>query len=154
MSADDFQARFASQGGNPETVVAMLVEGLLALETDAALGEQMIKVVISKRINPREEIRRMRANPHIARSYMGGTPEADYQDASPSGFRLDKVYSSAGQGIGYPQEGRAKFFVAGAGADTPRPVELACNNAGLWKVTNFSSLTVGVKKPPSVAGDF
>ena len=53
-----------------------------------------------------------------------------------------------------PQQGQAKLFVACGGADTPRPIQLARNNAGQWKVVNFSSLTVGVKPRPSVADDF
>ncbi len=154
MTLDEFKARFEAQGTDPEAVVALLAEAMFMLETDESQGASLMKVVLSTRINPREEIRRLRSNPHIARSYVGGTSDADYQDAALSKFRLDKEYSARTQGIGYPKEGQAKFFVACGGADSSRPITLARNNAGMWKVINFSSLTVGVKKPPSVAGDF
>lgn len=154
MDISAFEARFAAEGADPAAVVALLAEAMFALESDEQTGTAMMKVVLSKRLNPREEIRRLRANPDIARSYLGGTPEGEYQDAAVDKFRLDGEYSARAQGVDYPEPGQAKLFVACGGADRPRPIQLARNNAGLWKVVNFSSLTVGVKPRPSVAGDF
>lgn len=156
MSIDQFRARFEAEGGDPEVVIALLIEAIVTLETDESLGTEMVETVISKRLDAREYIRRLRANKNIARSYAGGTYQNDYNDfqATAPDVALDREYSSAGQGIGFPSEGRAKFFVVCGGADRPRPIMLAKNNSGLWKVTEFSSLTVGVRQPASVAGDF
>jgi hypothetical protein len=169
-SFDDFKTRFETGGSDPEAVVRLLIEGMCTLETDSDLGEQMVALVCSKKIlDPAPEtlsgfrfrrtddsLDRLRRNADIARSYAGGTHGNDYRDANPAAPRvtLDTVYSARAQGIDYPQAGQAKLFVASGGADTPRPVTLARNNAGLWKVVNFSSLTVGVRPPATEAGDF
>ena len=156
MSIERFRERFESQGSDPEAVVALLVEAMVTLEVDEKLGAEMMTMVISRRLDAGEYIRRLLANTNIARSYAGGTYQNDYDDFDMGALRveLDAEYSSVGQGVGIPSEGRAKFFVKSGGADRPRPVLLAKNNSGKWKVTEFSSLTVGVRQPATVAGDF
>ncbi|MGE0433024.1 MAG: hypothetical protein AB7K09_12445 [Planctomycetota bacterium] len=47
----------------------------------------------------------------------------------------------------------AKIFVFSTGADTPRPVSMKKNSAGLWKVTEWSSLVVAVRKPATTTTD-
>ena len=128
---------------DPKAVVKLLVEGMHALERDPAAGEAAMGRVCSKaiatdgKLHDRELVKRLLANPAIGRSYSGA---------------VDTVYSANLQGVDYPEPGKAKFFVACSGADTPRPIELAKNASGQWKVVSFNSLTVGVKKAP--AGDF
>ncbi len=163
-----FKTRFEAEGKDPAAVTRLLVEGMLMLEQDAELGSQMMALVYSKKnleLAPDapagvrfrrtdDSVRRLLANVNIARSYCGGTDQNGYGEFAPSRIELDTGYSAARQGIDYPAPGQAKFFVKCGGADTPRPVTLARNNAGYWKVTNFSSLTVGVKQPAAEAGDF
>jgi hypothetical protein len=161
-----FRARFEAQGKDPEAVTRMLVEGMLALEQDPGLGSQMMALVTSKKnleIDPDapagvrfrhtdDSVRRLLANPNIARSYAGGDHRSGYGGFAPDRIALDRGYSADRQGIDYPAAGQAKFFVRCGGADTPRPVTLARNDAGYWKVTNFSSLTVGVRPPAGGGG--
>ena len=47
----------------------------------------------------------------------------------------------------------AKIFVFSTGADTPRPLTMKKNDAGLWKIAEWSSLIVGVRKPVTADGD-
>ena len=46
-----------------------------------------------------------------------------------------------------------KVFVVCSGADSPRPIHLKANNRGVWKVTNASSLFVGIRAPEKAAVD-
>lgn len=163
-----FKTRFDEQGQDAEAVVKLFVEGMLMLEQDPGLGSQMMALLSSKKnldIDPDapsglrfrrtdDSIRRLRANINIARSYAGGDYQAGYGGFSVDKITLDKSYSAARQGIDYPTAGQAKLFVKSGGADTPRPITLARNNAGYWKVINFSSLTVGVRAPAADDGDF
>lgn len=159
--SDDPAERFAAVGTDPHAVVGLLVEGMVTLERDAAAGERLIAVVLPKdqvdasgRVRDREMLRRLQANPDIARSYVGGRHDADYAWDGTAKVTFDTEYSAARQGVDYPQPGSAKLFVACGGADTPRPVELRRNASGQWKVFGWSSLTVGVRKRASAAGDF
>ncbi len=165
---DDLRARYETVAADPAAVVHLFVEGLLAIEHDAALAEQLLCVVIAKNLLsaspdaasghrlPRADqtLTRIQARPAIARALAGGTPAADYADADLARFTLDRAYSARGQGIDQPSPGKAKFFVTCTGADTPRPITLARNSAGQWKVVEWSSLTVGVKPAATTAGDF
>ena len=165
-----FQQRFQQDGRDPRGTVQMLVEALLMVERDETMASWMLATVLSKKslspdastpggfkLAPSDQtLYRLRSKPNIARSLVGGTTAGDYLDFDHQNPRaeLDTAYSAARQGIDYPQPGQAKFFVRCGGADTPRPVTLARNNAGLWKVIEFSSLTVGVRPTAAAAGDF
>ena len=165
-----FQQRFQHDGRDPRGTIQMLVEALLMVEREERLASWMLPTVLSnKSLTPDQStpggyklapsdqtLYRLRSNPNIARSLVGGTPEANYLDFDHQNPRveLDTTYSSNRQGIDYPKPGQAKFFLRCGGADTPRPVTLARNNAGLWKVIEFSSLTLGVRPSAAVAGDF
>lgn len=137
---------------DPHTSIRQLIAGMLELERDAERGEQMIVEVCSKdlltadrtKLHDRESIKRLLASRDIARSYAGGTLANGYTADGTVAF--DTEYSKL-QGVDYPEPGRAKLFVTCGGADTPRPVELRKNPSGQWKVTAWSSLQVGVKKP-------
>lgn len=140
----------------------MLLEGMVTLEKDAALGEQMIATVCSKdqlsadvtKLADREAIRRLTGSKDIARSYVGATHADEYAWNGTIDVTFDTAYSAARQGVDYPEPGKAKLFLACGGADTPRPVELRKNASGQWKITSWSSLQVGVRKPAKAAGDF
>lgn len=170
MDFNDFKARFEAEGKDPEATVRLLVEGMVTYEQDEELGQQMMALVISKKLLQADPgapsgqrfraadgtLRRLHADPNIARSLAGGTHQQGYADFDPANLRveLDRGYSSGAQGVGYPREGEAKFFLRSGGADTPRPVSLARNSAGYWKITNLGSLTTGVRKPAAEVGDF
>ncbi|MDP3278960.1 MAG: hypothetical protein Q8Q09_27455 [Deltaproteobacteria bacterium] len=89
---------------------------------------------------------RLAAKPYIAASYLQNTsplssyalPEAPYLVAV-------RVAKDAIQGD------RAKVFVHSTGSDSPRPLSLKRNDKGLWKVTEWSSLEVGIRPPASAS---
>lgn len=167
---NDFKARFEAQGSDPEATVRLLVEGMVTLEQDEALGAQLMALVISKknlqpdpgalsgqRFRPADgTLGRLLADPNISRALAGGTHQQGYQDFDPAALRveLDRGYSAGAQGVDYPRPGEAKLFLRCGGADTPRPVTLAKNSSGCWKVINLSSLTSGVRRPAAEVGDF
>lgn len=166
----EFQSRFESSGTDPREVVKLTIEAMLALEGDPYLGKQMMAVVMSKRdldetpgtlsgfsVRRTNQVpQRLERDPNIARSYAGGTFQNGYRDFDPENPRIeiDTGYSAQRQGIDYPEPGKAKFFVKCGGADTPRPITLARNNAGYWKVIELSSLSLGVRPPAGANGDF
>ncbi|MCB9563737.1 MAG: hypothetical protein H6709_23790 [Kofleriaceae bacterium] len=163
---EDFTRRFQAGMTDPEQVIRLFVEAMLTVETDRDLAEQLFCVVIARNLltaapgtpsghrlpRPDQTLNRLAASPAIARSLAGGTTAAAYQDADLAKVALDRAYSARTQGVDYPSPGRGKFFVACGGAATPRPLTLARNDAGGWKVVEWSSLTVGVAR--AGAGDF
>ncbi|MCP4443456.1 MAG: hypothetical protein GY810_31520 [Aureispira sp.] len=81
--------------------------------------------------------------PYLAASYFAGTsPKNGYQlPSAPYKVVLTRnTYSTQ-------PNGDIKVFVKCSGADSPRPVTLRKNNRGIWKVINYSSLFVGIRKP-------
>lgn len=166
----DFEARYLAVAADARAVARLFVEALFALEIDEPAATQAMARMSSTRhldpapsepsgfrfrISDREAVRRLVRDRNIARSYVGGRHEADYTvDPAALCVVLDQTYSAAGQGVDYPRPGEAKLFVASGGADLPRPITLARNASGEWKVTGFSSLTTGVRPPASAAGDF
>jgi len=83
-------------------------------------------------------------NNKIPDSYIkGGSPENNYSIQLPYIYEYSTNPSSGNEG-----DGLIKLFVTCYGADTPRPIHLKKNNRGIWKVNNWSSVIVGIKKPP------
>lgn len=135
----------------------------LNIERDKNLADAMMTVVVSKKdsledgsspsglkLNPRGAgyyVNQFAKNKNIARSYVGGTPENNYEiDSS----RLEmKVVRE--QELG---KDKFKVFIDCGGADSPRPVQVARNKSGQWKLIEYSSLCVGVKKSADEEGDF
>lgn len=83
-------------------------------------------------------------NPQLTNSYIkGATPENNYT------VNLPYVYSyTTNPTSGSEADGYMKLFIACYGADSPRPIHIKKNNRGVWKVNNWSSVIVGIKKPP------
>lgn len=159
-----FAARVASQDRDPEAVVALFVEALVALEGDEDTGREMIALLCSDlqrspasgspsgyRLGPsaKEAVRRVLRDRNIARSYAGASHGNGYTDfdASALDIKLDRNYAANRQGVDYPGPGQAKLFVVCGGADNPRPVTLTRTSDGHWRIHEWSSLTLGVRKP-------
>jgi len=81
--------------------------------------------------------------PYISRSYIVGTsPENRYKlPALPYTIWTNRNKYSV------QRNGAIKIYVTSSGADSPRPIALIENNRGLWKVSEFSSLVVDIRKP-------
>ena len=92
-------------------------------------------------------LERLKDNPHWIRSYLGGTPNNDYQCKE----LLEPLFDDRQSIVG---EGRAKVFVWSSGRDLSVPVTVRRNNEGFWKVFGWSSLAMGVKKASVNDGDF
>ena len=86
----------------------------------------------------------LKKNILIPNSYIAGaTPENNYV------VNLPYVYEfSVNKYSGNEADGNIKLFVRSFGADSDRPIHLQKNNRGLWKVSNWSSVIVGIKKAP------
>lgn len=80
----------------------------------------------------------------IPNSYIKGSkPENNYA------VKLPYIYEfSSTKYSGDKSAGQFKVFVACSGASSPRPMSLKRNNRGIWKLTNWSSVLVGIAKPP------
>jgi hypothetical protein len=86
----------------------------------------------------------LEGRPWLAASYVSGTsPETGYELGSgPLAFdvRLDPVVPGG-------KHDRAKVFIVSSGADSPRPLTVARDGDGIWKVAEWSSILVGVRPP-------
>jgi hypothetical protein len=83
-------------------------------------------------------------NPRIPDSYIeGSSPENNYKTQLPYKFVF-----SGNKYSGDKEKGTYKLFVKCSGADTPRPMSMKRNDKGIWKALEWSSLLVGIKKPP------
>lgn len=83
-------------------------------------------------------------------SYVRGTsPENGYAITGGSieiGFRAQSKHA------GSERSGTKKVFVWSRGADTARPLTMRRNANGVWKVSEFSSVLVGVRPAAGSAG--
>lgn len=83
-------------------------------------------------------------NPKLADSYIkGANPENNYAVNYPFVYEYSTNPTSGNEADGY-----MKLFIKCFGADSPRPIHVKMNNRGVWKVANWSSVIVGIKKPP------
>ena len=81
---------------------------------------------------------------NIPNSYIkGSSPQNHYAVKLP----YEYVFT-ANRYSGDKNAGQYKLFVACSGASSPRPMSLKRNNRGIWKLTNWSSVLVGIAKPP------
>lgn len=97
--------------------------------------------------------RQLQSNPHLIGSYLPGSSTANgYTPSSPPyNFLL-----TANRFSGEMAQGKIKLFLPSSGASSPRPVTVMKNSKGAWKVSEFSSILVGVAKPkgkPNPADD-
>lgn len=86
---------------------------------------------------------------YIGRSYILGTsPEKGYRLAeSPHNMQFSTNIHSE------QPDGSMRVFIKSSGADSPRPVTLKKNNRGIWKVSNYSSLFMGMRSPKADIDD-
>ena len=92
--------------------------------------------------------RQLNQNPALPGSYLPGasTQNGYTPSAPPYTFNL-----TANRFSGEVSKGTIKLFVPCSGASSARPVTTKQNAKGAWKVSEFSSLLVGVAKPSNVS---
>ncbi|MBU0935749.1 MAG: hypothetical protein KKI09_15855 [Spirochaetes bacterium] len=168
QTVDQFLALRAEQGSKPEGAAALFCVALLRYSEDQAAALPMLVSILVNdgsllqaaaagkgyrgfdlTRNTYFLVDRVLDAPWIARSYVRGTsPDAAY--ALPAGSLRFTVSTNPYSNISADD---VKLFVASSGADSPRPLRLKRNSAGLWKVAEFSSLVVGVRTPAAADGD-
>lgn len=91
---------------------------------------------------------------YIWRSYVKGTSPANkYEVADVNSFEIDTYYQPNEE----PTEDSTsvRMFIRSSGADSARPIKLKKDTRGQWRVNEYSSLCVGIRKPASEAdGEF
>lgn len=145
-----FTAALITYSENPEAGLPMLILILVndgSLLQSATAGQGYRGYDLSR--NTRYLIDRVLTAPWIPRSYVQGTSPANQYTIAPGPLRF--AFSSNNYSQVSPDE--VRIFITSTGADSPRPLRLKRNDAGLWKVAEFSSLVVGVRAPASGAQD-
>lgn len=80
---------------------------------------------------------------YIPDSYFAGAIPQNNYTIPENSFELD---ISTNPYSGNAESGSIKLFIRSSGADTARPVAMTRNDKGLWKVAEYSSLIVGIRK--------
>lgn len=144
----------------PEGGAAAVVVALLVYAADEALGRQCLTIVVDQdelqdgsngyqgKQLPAQRLQfvrsQLKGREYLPRSYIQGTtPQNGYALPEPP----YRIVCSSNPYSGDRETGRYKVFVACSGADSPRPVTLKRNDKGIWKVTEWSSLIIGIKSP-------
>ena len=157
QTTDEFVELRNKVATTPEGGAALFVVALLVLTDDSELGEQLITIALDRNNlqasgqgyqgfrphgSQQYHLKRVKERPHLPLSYVAGTKAADgYKAALPYQFSFSTNRFSK------QAEDRVKIFIASSGADTPRPLTMKRNDKGIWKVLEWSSLSVGVRQP-------
>ena len=158
-----FKASWEKNASDPaQSIFHFLVAAYNYSVKDKAIGDAMATVILSKKHNlddpsspsglklgPTNKtlLKYMRNDPNIVKSYLGAEYKQDYK------FTESKPKMTF---LGFVPEGekRLKAIIQSTGKDFPTPVGLAKNKHGQWKITEFSSIATGCKKPASEEDDF
>ncbi len=160
-SFPEFKSQWEKDAGSPEDSIMYYLIAALNVESDPKLADAMMTAVVSKNDcvedgsspsglklgrSAKYYIGQFKGNKNIARSYVGGTPENNYSIKESALTMTVASKQEHGKGL--------KIFIKSGGKDLPTPVQVAKNNAGQWKLTNYSSICTGVKKTVKEQGDF
>ena len=160
-SFSKFKSAWEKDSGKPENTIMYYLIAALNIEKNPDLADAMMTVVVSKKDcmddggspsglklgrSAKYFIGQFKKNKHIARSYVGGTPQNDYK------FKKNKLIMTVtkkqehGKGL--------KIFIDSGGKDLNTPVQLRSNSSGQWKLTEYSSICTGIRKTVEEEGDF
>jgi len=160
-SFSKFKSEWEKDAGKPENTIMYYLIAALNIEKDPDLADAMMTVIVSKKDclenggspsglklgrSAKYFIGQFKKNRSIARSYVGGTPENGYKFNKSSLTMTVVKKQDHGKGL--------KVFIQSGGKDNPTPLKLRKNNAGKWKLTEYSSVCTGVKKTPQEESDF
>ncbi len=81
---------------------------------------------------------------HLGNSYFLGTKVANNYKLPAAPYMVEFTRNRYSE----MEDGSVKVYIKCSGADSPRPITLKKNDKGIWKATTYSSLFVGVRKPP------
>jgi hypothetical protein len=158
---EEFRALRDSVACTPEGGAALFVLAMNAYVRDRAFGEACLTMMLAndpllvekaepgswKGFRPSEGsaflLEHMLRYEGIARSYVYGTKiDDDYSLPSPPWtIRISRNKYSA------YENGDIKVFIFSMGAPSRRPIDMRKNDQGIWKVSDFESLPLPVRKP-------
>ena len=156
-----FKSEWEKDSGKPENTIMYYLIAALNVEKDPDLADAMMTVVVSSRdcvkdggspsglklgTSAKYFIGQFQNNVNIARSYVGGTNTNNYKYSKTALTMTVVSKQDTAKGV--------KIFIQSGGKDLPTPLQLAKNNDGQWKLTNYSSICTGVKKTVEEEGDF
>ncbi len=165
-SFDKFKAAWEKDAGEPENTIFYYIIALLNIERDKKIAAAMMSILVHKD-QTKEDLMspsgrgllrtqayflfHTKENPDVPRSYLGGTPENDYEiDTKALKMTVLKIQERK------PKRGpiQAKVWIKSAGKDNPTPTSLACNKHGQWKILECSSIITGVRESVQEEEDF
>lgn len=157
----EFQKSWEKDADKPEQSVYHFLIATYNYCKNPKIGEPMATIILSKKHNVKDTsspsnlklgptnkrlLEHMREDLNIAKSYLGAKYTEDYK------FNEKKPTMSL---LAVEEDEKyANVVIQSGGKDLPTPVALAKNNSGQWKITEFSSIATGCRKPASVEGDF
>lgn len=146
----------------PEGGAAVFIAAMMMYTEDEALGMQAFTVALDQArlveggkgiymgFSPapgvQQDIRNYygKHKDHLANAYIVGTTHKNNYLLPAAPYKMEFSRNKYSE----QTDGAIRLFIKCNGADSPRPITLKKNNRGIWKVTNYSSLFVGVRKPP------
>ncbi len=146
-----FNARYQSEGDQPEIVAHLWFEGMFRLLDPAtqADGEQMLETILEAEnwlTAPELKIyvENLQRRPYLFYSYAAAASPGNGYQIDTHNFELQIVGSKK---IDQQQH---RLEIKSNGTDTARFVMLAKNNrTGLWQIREFSTIYNGIQPPPS-----
>ena len=165
-SFEKFQAAWEKDAGEPENTIFYYIIALLNIERDEKIAAAMMSILVHKD-RTKEDLMspsgrgllrthayflfRTKEQPDVPRSYLGGTPENDYEiDEKALKMTVLKIQKTK------PKRGplQAKVTIKSAVKDFPTPTSLAQNKHGQWKILECSSIITGVRESVHEEEDF
>lgn len=155
---EEFQGQIAAGASDPKVATKLFFDAIFVYQSgDKELGKQLImegsRYKEWTESNHRMLLERMDSMPHIYRSYASGaTPDNAYA-MDPQQYEL--VFSGEVNLKPYDDKASgefAKLFIRSGGADAPRSLTFQRNNAGQYKVYEFSSINLDIR-PVKAAPD-
>ncbi len=163
---DKFKASWEKDAGEPENTIFHYLIALLNIERDVKIADAMMSILVHKDrtiedlMSPsgrklgrtqRYYLFHTKENPDVPKSYLGGTPDNDYEiNKSRLKMTLLKI-TPLRRKRGPPS---VKLWIKSAGKDNPTPTQLSKNKHGQWKIIECSSIITGVRPSKEEEEDF
>jgi hypothetical protein len=143
----------------PEGGASVFLIALKIYAENPELGKQCLVIAADRGVlregNVYKGFELLHGDMSLIESQLGkdkNIPNSYFEGSSPAnGYKVKLPYQmefSSNAYSGDPKAGTFKLFVNCSGADSSRPITMKRNDNGIWKASNWSSLLIGIKKPP------
>ena len=156
---DDFIDEQNDVATTPQGGALMFVQALIEYSKGTELGNEMMTNAIfeddlvNSKLSAMDRYRLYRVKEFMARSYIDGTSPDDCY-AIPDEDQVRLAFRDQDKYVGSIASGRYKVFVyTGDTTLTARPLTLKRNRDGIWKVVEFSTLTLPVQGVERCTGE-